>query len=268
MHAGPPGASGSSRAIGTVSRARIPSGHVRRRLLDEPGPAADRAEGVDDPVVLGEVAGVRAVDGHAADRVEQHDVVDDRFERRSSRAMPPATVAGPGEATKSARPRRTWTSSARIESATSSAVSAPRSRPAGARSAASRSSATVVSSRSHVADDAGPGRRGDEPDVRRRRGSATAPTASSSQIPWRRDDDVRRGVGVEAADVGRGDDPIGAREGVGLGDRVDDGDTASPAAEPRRASAPAIGVVPMTQRTGAADAVPRRSPACHRNGRS
>ena len=125
-------------------------GDVGGRFADEPRPAADRAERVDDPVVLGEVARVLALDGHAADRIEQHDVVDDRFERDRLASAPPATVAGPGAATKSARPRRTWTSSARIESATSSAVSAPRSRPAGARSAASRSSASPASSRSHV----------------------------------------------------------------------------------------------------------------------
>ena len=46
-------------------------------------------------------------------------------------------------------------------------------------------------------------------------------------------------------------DPLGAREGVGLGDRVEDRVTRQPAAEPSATSAPAMGVVPATHRTGA-----------------
>ena len=60
---------------------------------------------------------------------------------------PAASVAGPGAATKPARPRRTWTSSARIDRAISSAVSAPRSTPAGARRAAYRSAGIPFSAR-------------------------------------------------------------------------------------------------------------------------
>ena len=58
----------------------IGSSRIRYRFLDEAGAAADRAEGVDDPVVLGQVPGVGAVDGHPAHRVGQHDVVDDGLE--------------------------------------------------------------------------------------------------------------------------------------------------------------------------------------------
>ena len=48
--------------------------------------------------MLGEVPGVRALDGHAADRVEQDDVVDDRLERRSSAGIDPRRPSpGPGD---------------------------------------------------------------------------------------------------------------------------------------------------------------------------
>ena len=137
------------------------------------------------------MAGVGAVDGHPADRVEQHDVVDDRARWRSEPGAPPASVAGPGEATNVAVPRRTWTSSARIDSATSSAVSAPRSSPAGARRAASRSSATPASSRSHSRTTAARVGEATSPTYDASRASAAA-SASSSQTPWRRDDDGRR----------------------------------------------------------------------------
>jgi hypothetical protein len=75
---------------------------------------------------------------------------------------PPATVAGPGEATKSARPRRTWTSSAGIDSATSSAVSAPISIPAGAAKRGDPHAPTVVSAQPVAKDGCG--------------GDATSPT--------------------------------------------------------------------------------------------
>src|SRR5215213_1052748 len=52
-------------------------GDVRPGLRDEGGAAAHPAEGVHDPVVLGEVAGAVPLDGHAAHRVEQDDVVRD-----------------------------------------------------------------------------------------------------------------------------------------------------------------------------------------------
>ena len=73
-----------------------------------------------------------AVHGHAADRVEQHDVVDDGLDRREPARRRPASPDRARPRT-SPCPRRTWTSSARIDRATSSAVSPPRSRPAGAR---------------------------------------------------------------------------------------------------------------------------------------
>ena len=126
---------------------------------------------------------MRPLDGHPADRIEQHDVVDDRLERDRLAGSPPATVAGPGDATKSARPRRTWTSSARIDRATSSAVSAPsrgRPAPAARRSARRRSSSPRAATRGRRRHGSArrPARR------RTRRASAPAPTASSSQMPW------------------------------------------------------------------------------------
>ena len=101
----------------------------------------------------------------------------------SASAGSPASVAGPGMATNGARPRRTCSSSARIESATSSGVSAPRSMPAGARSAATRSSGTALVAEPR-ADDRRPRRRRDEPDVGDVvAAQGTRSTASSSQTP-------------------------------------------------------------------------------------
>ena len=64
-----------SPASGTAS---LPK--VRRRLLDEPGAAPDRTERVDDPVVVGQVAGMGLLHGHPADRIDEDDIVNDRFE--------------------------------------------------------------------------------------------------------------------------------------------------------------------------------------------
>ena len=158
--------------------------------------------------------------------------------------IPPATVAGPGDATKSARPRRTWTSSARIDSATSSAVSAPMSIPAGARSAAIRSSPTVVSSRSHS-------RTTDE-----RVGDATSPTyaaslvkasptASSSQMPWLATTTYGAASGSRPRmSADRWTRAPGNASSSAMGSMTV---TFQPAAAPTEASAPAIGVVPTTQ---------------------
>ena len=137
-----------------------------------------------------------------------------------------------------------------MDSAISSAVSAPMSMPAGARRAAIRSSPIVVSSRSHSRTT--PARVGD----------ATRPTYDASRVsdepdgllvpdPLARDDDVRRGLGIEAPDVGRGVDALGARERVGVGDRVDDRDPPAGGRARGATSAPAIGVVPTTHSSGA-----------------
>ena len=72
-------------------------------------------------------------------------------------------------------------------------------------------------------DDRGPGRRRDEPDVGRvageRRGQRLlVPDALGG------DDDRRRDARIEPRDVGADDDPLGAREGVGVGDRIEDRD--------------------------------------------
>ena len=89
--------------------------------------------------------------------------------------------------------------------AISSAVSAPRSMPAGARSAAIRSSPTVVSSRSQSRTTRGARRRRDQADVGRL-AREREPDRLLVPDPLARDDDVRRRVGVEAADVGRAAD--------------------------------------------------------------
>src|SRR4029079_1879529 len=55
------------------------------RRPDEPRPAADRAERVDDPLVLREMARSRPIDGHPTDRVLQRDIVGDGLDRGHSR---------------------------------------------------------------------------------------------------------------------------------------------------------------------------------------
>ena len=170
---------------------------------------------------------------------------------RSAPGAPPASVAGPGDATNVAVPRRTWTSSARIDRATSSAVSAPRSSPAGARRAASRSSGDARLVAQPGADDRRAGRRGDEADVRRvagQRGGRAPPRPR------------RPGVATTTAGATSGVEPArcpcrrttrsapGKSSGSAIGSKIE---TRQPAAEPSVTSAPAMGVVPATHRTGA-----------------
>ena len=162
----------------------------------------------------------------------------------------PASVAGPGDATNDAVPRRTWTSSARIDSATSSAVSAPRSSPAGARRAASRSVGHARLVAQPRPDDGGAGRRRDEPDVGRvageRRGQRLlVPDALGG------DDDRRARCRDRAPRCRCRPRPV-RRPGRRRGRRSDRrSSTRQPAAEPRLTSAAAIGVVPATHRIGA-----------------
>ena len=168
--------------------------------------------------------------------------------RQIDSGMPAATVAGPGEATKSARPRRTWTSSARIERAISSAVSAPRSRPAGARSAAMRSSPMVVSSRSQSRTTAARVGEATRPTYEASRVRAS-PTASSSQMPWLATTTYGEASGsrprMSAEAWTRA---VGKASASAIGSMTV---TFQPAAEPRAARAPAIGVVPAIQSWGA-----------------
>ena len=175
-----------------VSRPMIPSLDVGGGLADEARPATDRTERVDDPVVLGEVARVGPLHGHAADRIQQHDVVDGRgrWRHRGARRPTPASVAGPGDATKVGRPTPDLHELGQD----------------GDRDLLGRLGAQVHPGRraqrgdpfrpehrllvEPLAHDGGPGRRGDETDVRRvarERGSR----ASSSQMPWVAIDDRR-----------------------------------------------------------------------------
>ena len=190
-----------------------------------------------------------AVHGHPADRVEQHDVVDDGL-GWSGAGAPPASVAGPGEATNVARPRRTWTSSARIDRATSSAVSAPRSRPAGARRAARRSSGIAGVVAQPRADDRRARRRGDEAHVRhvacQRGGRAPPrprPLASRRPRPGQ-----SRGRAPRCPCRRTTRSAPGKACGSAIGSKTE---TRQPAAEPSVTRAPAMGVVPATHRTGA-----------------
>ena len=179
--------------------------------------------------------------------------------------MPAATVAGPGEATKSARPRRTWTSSARIERAISSAVSAPRSRPAGARSAAIRSSPMVVSSRSQSRTTAARVGEATRPTYEASRVRAS-PTASSSQMPWLATTTYGEASGSRprmSADAW-----TRAAGKARLGDRIDDGHASSRRPSRGRRGRRRSAWFRRSRVVARADAVPRRSPACHRSGRS
>ena len=226
---------------------------IDRRLPDEPRPAADRAERVDRAIVLGEVPGV----GRGRPSIPQtgsveDDVVDDRLRAPPAAARgslgSPATVAGPGDATKSARPRRTWTSSARIESAISSAVSAPRSIPAGARSAASRSSREAGLLAEPLR-----GRRPRASATRRARHTGVPAERGRERllvpVALGRDDDVRAASGRPPR--GRsGLDRSAAGNAVGVRDRVEQRHLPAGGGT-QLASAPAIGVVPATHRSGA-----------------
>ena len=240
---------------------------VRGRILDEAGPAADRAERVDRAVVLGEMPRGRAIDGHPADGIEQDDVVDDRLDRRDG--LPsgsPASVAGPGAATKGARPRRTWTSSARIESAISSAVSAPRSMPAGARRR--RAVGQPVSSRSHWRTTLARVGEATRPtyDALRRRPAASA---SSSQTPWVATTIYGR---VASGRPGRGWSPGSPPRPPGTPRQSRrSGRRRSPASRMRRRGSRGrrqSGSCRRPTGAGGVDAVPRRSPGFRRSGRS
>ena len=186
--------------------------------LDEPGATADRAERVDDTVVLGEMPGVRLVDGHPADRVDEHDVVDDRLERDR--------VGQPGHRRGTGRGDEVGPAAADLDQ-----LDQDRQRDLLGRLGADvepgrrpeRGDPLVADGRllaQPVADHPGAGRRRDEPDVRRLAGQRQ-PDRLLVPDALAGDDDVRRRLRVEAADVGRGVD-AGARERVGLGDRVDD----------------------------------------------
>src|SRR4051794_4465927 len=194
---------------------------VRRRLLDEPGPAPDGAERVDDAVVIGEVPGVSALDRHAADRIDQDDVVNDGFE--CDRLRDDA-----GDRCGAWRRDEVGAASADLDELGKDRQGHlfgrlgtdihPGRRPQRAD--------PLVTDRcllaKPLANDS-PTRRGrDEAHVR---GLTRERKADGLLVPdaLARDDDIRRGVGVEPADVGRCVDAFCARERVGVGDRVDDG---------------------------------------------
>ena len=157
---------------------------VGRRLPDEPRPAADRAERVDDPVVLGEVAASSAVDGHPADRVEQDDVVDGRLIRGRDRPAAPASVAGPGAATKCGPPAPDLDELGEDREGDLLGRLGAEVEPGRGAQRGQRSSGSTPSSRSQVADDARPGSARRPARHRPRRGGAPSASASSSQTPW------------------------------------------------------------------------------------
>ena len=227
---------------------------VRAGLLDERGPAAHRAEGVDDAVVLGEVPGMLAVHGHPAHRVEQDDVVDDRRERRASSAAAAAVAgqrrrarrrprtrrgrAGPGRARRGSRSRspRASRRRGRCPPAPAAPPAAPRARWPRRAATSGRRRARVGDATSPTYDDVAPQRRGER---------LLVPDA------LRRDDDVRRQLGVDARRARSPSTPArrpGRRRASAIGSNTD---TRQPVAAPRVASAPTIGVVPASHSDGA-----------------
>ena len=194
---------------------------------------------------------MRPIDGHAADRIEQHDVVDDRLGRSHLElaGRRPATVAGPGEATKSAGPAadldelgqdREGDLLGRLGAEVHPGRRAQRRRSARARASSPRA---ATRGRRRPASATRPGRR------TRRRGSARRRRPPRPRCPGsRRRRTARRRV--QAPDVGPDDDPLGAgnASASAIGSMTV---TRQPAAAPSGASAPAIGVVPATHRSGA-----------------
>ena len=127
-------------------------------------------------------------------------------------AWAPVRVAGPGAATNAARPRRTWTSSARIETR-------DLGRGHGAEVEAGRRSDGGDALRRHaltgqvLADRDGPRGRGDQPDVGdvARQGSGDGLLVPGALAG---DDDIGRRRCVEAAQVGRLEDLGGIGKGL------------------------------------------------------
>ena len=164
---------------------------------------------------------MRAVDGHPADRIEQDDVVDDRLHRRAPgrrRAWPdparrrrPPCRAGPGRARRGStgRPPRPSRPRDRGRPARAGQPAARRGRPPpratrrGRRRPASATRRVPRTTRHGRAPRRAPPRP-------RRPGVATTTAGAVS--------------GSRPRDVGAGHDPFGAREGVGIGDRIEDRD--------------------------------------------
>ena len=157
------------------------------------------------------------VDGHPAHRVVEHDVVDDRLEGDVlGQAAGDGRRAGRGHEVRPAAPdldELGQDGQGDLLGGLGAEVQAGRG--------AQRGDPLVADGRllaQPLADDAGAGRRRDETDIRRVAGQRQ-PDGLLVPDALAGDDDVRRGVGVEAADVGRGVDPLRAGEGVRLGDR-------------------------------------------------
>ena len=132
-------------------------------------------------------------------------------------------VAGPGAATKSARPASDLDELGEDRERDLLGGLGTEVEPGGARRAASRSSRDARLVAQPRAHDVGSRRRGDEPHVRRHRARGRPPAASSSQMPCVATTTYGATTRVEAGEVGAGHDALGRRERVGLGDRVDDG---------------------------------------------
>ena len=217
---------------------------VGRRLLDEPRPAADRAERVDDPVVLGEVPGVRrgrrssrrpGRSGRCRRRPARGDRLPAGRRRRSrDRARPRNRPGrgGPGRARRGSTARSPRPSRPRYPC---------RPAPAARRCAPPRPSSPRGASRARP------------PTAwARRRDRRTRPRASrpDRRPPRPRCPGSRRRRTARRRGRGRGYRPSdgralpGRRPASAIGSMTV---TRQPAATPSAESAPAMGVVPTTQ---------------------
>ena len=234
-------------------------------VLDESRPAAHRAERVHGAVVLGEVPGVGAVHGHAAHRVESA-----RCRRRRARGS--CAASRPATRRRAGRRDERRPAAAHLDQ-----FGEDRDRDLlgrlGAQVDAGRCPqrsdpllGDLGSSRSHARTAAA------------RFGDATRPTyAPRASAPpdapprprcpgsRRRRTAPRR---CRAAQVGRARDPLGAGECVGIGDRVEHGHSPAGRAAEGRQGGRDRASRPRSTAAARADAVPRRSPASRRSGRS
>ena len=260
MQRPPVRAGGTSDRCGVRPRARrcgaaddSAAGTNGGRIVDEAGPAAHRAEGVDDPVVLGEVAGVLPVHGHPADGIDEHDVVDDG--RGVGRPGERGGIA-PGQGRRTRRRHEGGPATAdldelgedgegdllgRLGAEVEAGRGAERGDPLGFEH---------VSSRSHVTDHGRPRRRRDEPDV----GDVARAAPRGPPPRPRRPGSPRRRTAARRTRASRAPCRPGPPRQPGTLRPSPTGsntDTCQPVAAPSATSAPAIGVVPATQRCGA-----------------
>ena len=175
---------------------------VRRRLLDEARPTADRAERVDDAVVLGEVAGVPR--STVMPQTGSSRTMSSTTGLESAATGSPARRAG--ERRRPGRRHEVRPAAADLDElgedregdllgrlgAEVDARPAPAARRAAPRRRPSRRAATARTTSARVGE-------ATRPDVATRRGASAAASASSSQMPWVATTTYGLALGVDAA---------------------------------------------------------------------